>query len=61
MAKLLRLPQVMDRVGLKKTKVYEMIKEGNFPEPIKAGRASLWSEEKVEQWINTQLCEQMAA
>lgn len=46
----LRLPEVMNRVGLAKTKIYEMIKEEEFPAPIKLGRASVWPEVKIKAW-----------
>ena len=46
----LRLPDVLDRVGLGRTKVYEMIGEGSFPPPIKQGRLSLWPESRVVAW-----------
>ena len=33
--KILRLPQVLDNVGLKKSAIYNRIKAGQFPPPIK--------------------------
>jgi len=48
---LLRMPQVLDRVGLKKTVIYERIKAGTFPKPIKLGSASAWAESSVRDWI----------
>jgi prophage regulatory protein len=48
----LRLSQVMDVVGLGKTRIYEMIKGGEFPAPCKpGGSASRWSENEVLGWI----------
>lgn len=50
--KIIRLPQVMDAVGLKKTAIYDLIKVGDFPAPIKLGsRASGWLESAVQTWI----------
>ena len=41
--KILRLPQVLDNVGLKKSAIYNRIKAGQFPPPIKLGtHASGW-------------------
>lgn len=52
--RLLRMPQVLDRVGLKKTVIYERIKAGTFPKPIKLGSASAWLENEIESWIAQQ-------
>lgn len=51
---LLRMPQVLDRVGLKKTAIYGMIKAGEFPKPIKLGSASAWHAEEIDSWVSTQ-------
>ena len=48
---LLRMPQVLDRVGLKKTVIYERIKASTFPKPIKLGSASAWHAHEIEAWI----------
>lgn len=51
---LLRMPQVLDRVGLKKTVIYERIKAGSFPKPIKLGSASAWHVAEIDSWVSTQ-------
>ena len=52
MSTLLRLPQVMGRVGLKATRIYQLVGDGDFPAPIKlSDRAVAWLEDEVEQWI----------
>lgn len=51
---LLPLPAVLAKVGLQKTKVYALIKEHQFPEPVKLGRLSRWSEAEVAAWIEAQ-------
>ena len=43
------LAEVKARTGLGKTKIYAMIKSGDFPAPGKFGRASRWSEIAVER------------
>lgn len=51
--RLLKLPEVCRRVGLGKTMVYEMIRDGRFPPPYKISPfASRWSEREVVAWIN---------
>ena len=50
--KVLRLPDVLERVGLSKSTLWRLINDGEFPEPIKLGpRASGWIEEEVVAWI----------
>lgn len=50
--KILRLPQVMARVGLKKSAIYKMIGNGEFPAQLKLGtHASGWLESDVQKWI----------
>lgn len=50
--RLLRLSQVLEIIGLGKTRVYEMIKVGEFPAPCKpGGTASRWSENAVLAWV----------
>lgn len=50
--KIIRLPQVVAAVGLKKSAIYKKIKLGEFPAPIKLGaHASGWLESDVQQWI----------
>ncbi|WP_257825123.1 AlpA family phage regulatory protein [Rhizobacter sp. J219] len=53
---LLRLPAVSARVGMRRTKIYGLIKDGKFPSPVKIGKASAWVDEEITQWIvNLQL------
>lgn len=50
--KLLRLPKVLELVGIKKTKLWEMIKKGKFPKQKKLGsKTSVWSFTEIQQWI----------
>lgn len=51
---LLRMPQVVDRVGLKKTVIYAMLKAGTFPKQIKLGSASAWHAEEIDSWVSAQ-------
>ncbi len=48
---ILRISDVEHSVGLKKSTIYAMIKEGNFPPPISLGRrASGWILSEIYQW-----------
>ena len=50
--RMLRLAQVMDVTGLRKTKIYELQAEGEFPMRVKiTTRAVGWIEEEVQAWI----------
>lgn len=55
-ATILRLPAVMSMVGLKRSAIYENIKAGNFPKPVKLGsRASGWVAGEVQEWITRRM------
>ena len=50
--RIIRLPEVMGMVGLKKSAIYKMIAEGVFPRQMKLGKhASGWLESDVQRWI----------
>ena len=50
--RLIRLPEVMHRVGLRRTAIYDRIKHGEFPKPRSLGpRCSVWVEEEVDEWV----------
>ena len=50
---ILRLSQVESVTGFKKSKIYQMIKEGAFPAPVKMGpKSSGWYSDLVQNWIN---------
>ena len=52
MRRLLRLPEVEDVAGLKRSNIYLRIKEGNFPMPVILGaRAVAWKSEKFLEWV----------
>lgn len=46
---LLRMPLVIQATGLSRTVIYERIKEGTFPPPIKlSARASAWPRNEID-------------
>ena len=54
--RILRWPDVHDRVGYCRTNVYYLIQSGDFPPPIKLGsRAVGWIETEIEDWINSRI------
>lgn len=59
--KLLRLPEVMRRTGLKRAAIYARIREGTFPPPVKIGkRAVAWPESVIDAWIAERIAEARA-
>lgn len=49
--RLVRLPAVLALTGRGRTVTLDDVKAGRFPAPIKCGRATLWSECEIQQWI----------
>lgn len=50
--KLLRVREVLDRTGLRRSTLYRLMAEGKFPRPRQLGmRAVAWVESEVEEWI----------
>jgi prophage regulatory protein len=47
----LRLPEVMERVGLRHTQIYDRMAEGKFPKAVKVGdRAVAWIESEIDAY-----------
>jgi prophage regulatory protein len=47
----IRIKEIMRITGLKRTAIYDGVKKGEFPAPIKLGRkASGWNLDEVEEW-----------
>lgn len=54
--RLIRLPQVMDRVGLKRSAIYQRMTEGRFPKSRLVGpRYTVWLESEIDAWIEAAL------
>ncbi len=58
---MIRLPEVCRQAGFGKSAIYEMIAAGTFPEPVKVGCASRWSQLEVQEWIAQQKAARKAA
>lgn len=49
--KFLRLPAVIEMVGMKRATIYKHIKAGTFPAPVQLGSRSVaWDEETLASW-----------
>jgi prophage regulatory protein len=52
----LRLPDVEHAAGIKKSTVYQLVREGKFPAPIRlTRRCSVWTESAVLNWVNERI------
>lgn len=50
--RLLRLPDVMARVGMKRSAIYQRMSEGKFPKSRSLGpKCAVWVEAEIEEWI----------
>lgn len=59
--RLLRLPEVRQRVGLSRTEIYRRIRRGDFPSAVPLGqRASAWDSVEVDRWIAERVAERDA-
>jgi len=58
MQNLLRLPKVEAATGYKRSTIYRLIQQGEFPAPILLspnGRASAWIESEIDSWIKQRI------
>jgi len=54
--RLLRLPEVMHRVGLKRSAIYKRMSEGRFPRSRLLGsRCTVWLLSEIDQWVLEQV------
>lgn len=54
--RLLRLRQVEDKTGLKRSQIYAYMKLKQFPASIKIGPASVaWLEKEINDWVEEKL------
>jgi len=55
-SRIIRWPEVHERVGYCRTNIYYLIQSGDFPVPIKLGsRAIGWLESDIEKWIESRI------
>ncbi|MCC6162119.1 MAG: AlpA family phage regulatory protein [Acidobacteria bacterium] len=54
MPALLRLPAVLDLIGVSPSTLYQRIRDGEFPRPVAIGsRARAWRAQDVRAWIES--------
>ena len=51
--RLLRLPEVIARVGLRRSAIYQRMNEGRFPKSRSLGsKCAVWVEAEINEWIS---------
>ena len=53
----IRLQDVENAIGLKRSQIYKMVHDQTFPRPLKIGSASRWSLRAVKSWMDKQVSE----
>ena len=49
---ILRIADLVAAIGLGRSKIYELVADGEFPRPVQLGpRATGWLRSEVEEWI----------
>ena len=54
-SRVIRMKELVSKVGYARSTIYALIKEGRFPKPFKLvpnGRANGWLEETINEWID---------
>lgn len=49
--KLLKITEVQERVNLTRSHIYRLMATGDFPQPLKFGRASRWRSDELDTWV----------
>jgi prophage regulatory protein len=56
--RLIKLPEVIKKVGLRKTEIYQRIGEDTFPKQVPlGGRSVAWVESEIDAWIEKRISE----
>lgn len=56
--RILRRAEVEAKTGFKRAHIYQLVKDGKFPKPLRLGiRAVGWDSVEIEQWIADRLRE----
>jgi len=56
--RVLRLPAVSDKTGMKRTQIYTAVRAGAFPKPFRlsdVGRAVGWAEDEIDQYLGERM------
>ena len=54
--RLIKLPEVKHQVALGRSAIYQKVRSGEFPAPIKLGaRAVAWDSDAVNAWVESRI------
>ncbi|MGV0909573.1 helix-turn-helix transcriptional regulator [Martelella sp. FOR1707] len=54
--RLIKISEVVDRVGLSRRSVYNQIARGEFPRPVRLGAQSVaWPEAEIDAWVGARI------
>lgn len=52
---LYRITKVVERIGVSKSTIWQWVKEGKFPNPIKLSpKITVWKSSEIDIWIASQ-------
>ena len=52
--RLVRLPEVMARVGMRRSAIYQRMRDGSFPRSRSLGsKCTVWIESEIDDWIKS--------
>jgi prophage regulatory protein len=57
MKRFVRLPEVLESIGIAERTLYALMHRGEFPRPAKIGKMSVWVDEEIAQWQLDRLAE----
>ena len=58
--RILRLPQVIEKTGFKRSHLYNLMRAGQFPLALRLGvRAVGWDSAEVDAWVAARLAERI--
>ncbi|ANT53517.1 helix-turn-helix transcriptional regulator [Mesorhizobium amorphae] len=62
MTTFIRRPEVLTRTGLSVSTLYELIKAGRFPKPLKIGLTAVaWDADEIQRWQERKIAERDTA
>ncbi len=53
-------PDVQSRTCLGKSRIYELIAAGEFPQPVRLGRRIAFVEQEIDTWILQRMAERVS-
>jgi len=55
--RLLRLPEVLGRVGVGRSAWYDLVRAGRAPQPCHLGRSVAWVEHEIDEFVRARIAE----